>query len=75
MSSKRKETKLERGYIHITIKLQSGPNSWEVVVRAGKDRTGIDAVKWAQEAVARGSGEVLLTRFVYILLIFLFSFI
>ncbi len=35
--------------------------SWEVVVRSGKDRTGIDAVLWAREAVARGVGEILLT--------------
>lgn len=34
---------------------------WEVVVRSGKDRTGIDAVDWCAEAVARGAGEILLT--------------
>lgn len=34
---------------------------WEVVVRSGKARTGIDAVEWAMEAVARGAGEILLT--------------
>jgi cyclase len=33
----------------------------EVVVRAGKERTGQDAVAWAQEAEARGAGELLLT--------------
>lgn len=36
---------------------------WEVVTHAGKKRTGIDAVAWALEAVARGAGEVLLTSF------------
>lgn len=37
-----------------------GPG-WEVVIRAGKERTGIDAVAWAREAAARGIGEILLT--------------
>jgi cyclase len=36
---------------------------WEVVTHAGKNRTGIDAVAWSREAVARGAGEVLLTSF------------
>ena len=34
---------------------------WEVVVRSGTERTGREPVPWAQEAVARGSGEILLT--------------
>ena len=34
---------------------------WEVVVRSGKERTGIDAVEWCENAVARGAGEILLT--------------
>lgn len=37
------------------------PDRWEVVVRSGKERTGIDALHWAREAVARGVGEILLT--------------
>ncbi len=36
---------------------------WEVVTHAGTRRTGLDAVAWAREAVARGAGEVLLTSF------------
>jgi cyclase len=36
---------------------------FEVVVRSGTARTGIDAVGWAAEATARGAGEVLLTSF------------
>ncbi len=36
-------------------------SSWEVVTLSGRNRTGIDAVAWAREAVARGAGEVLLT--------------
>lgn len=34
---------------------------WEVVVRSGKVRTGIDAVEWCSKAVAHGAGEILLT--------------
>lgn len=34
---------------------------WEVVVRSGKERTGIDAVAWCREGVSRGAGEILLT--------------
>lgn len=38
-----------------------GERGWEVVVRSGKVRTGIDAVEWAREAARRGAGEILLT--------------
>ena len=34
---------------------------WEVYLNGGRLPTGIDAVSWAQEAVSRGAGEVLLT--------------
>jgi imidazoleglycerol phosphate synthase cyclase subunit len=34
---------------------------WEVVVRSGKERTGVDAIQWATEAAERGAGEILLT--------------
>jgi imidazoleglycerol phosphate synthase cyclase subunit len=34
---------------------------WEVVIRSGKQRTGLDVLAWAEEAVARGAGEILLT--------------
>jgi phosphoribosyl-AMP cyclohydrolase len=33
----------------------------EVVTHAGQQRRGLDAVAWAQEAVERGAGEILLT--------------
>jgi len=39
------------------------PAGFEVVVRSGTSRTGIDAVRWSAEATARGAGEVLLTSF------------
>ncbi|HSL74564.1 MAG TPA: imidazole glycerol phosphate synthase subunit HisF [Ilumatobacteraceae bacterium] len=34
---------------------------WEVFLHGGRTPTGIDAVEWAQEAVRRGAGEILLT--------------
>jgi imidazole glycerol-phosphate synthase subunit HisF len=34
---------------------------WEVMVRGGRDATGLDAVAWAQQGVALGAGEILLT--------------
>jgi imidazoleglycerol phosphate synthase cyclase subunit len=38
-----------------------GESPWEVVIRSGSVRTGIDAVTWAKKAVSLGAGEVLLT--------------
>ncbi len=34
---------------------------WEVTVNGGRTPTGIDAVRWCADAVARGAGEILLT--------------
>jgi cyclase len=34
---------------------------WEVCTHGGRKPTGIDALKWAEQAVALGAGEVLLT--------------
>ena len=36
-------------------------DSWEVVVRSGTERTGLDAVEWASQATGLGAGEILLT--------------
>ncbi len=36
---------------------------WEVVIRSGNERTGLDAIEWAQRAVQAGAGEILLTSF------------
>jgi cyclase len=36
-------------------------SSWEVFVAGGRKGTGIDAVRWAREAVERGAGEIMLT--------------
>ncbi len=34
---------------------------WDVYVRGGRQNTGIDALKWAQEVEKRGAGELLVT--------------
>jgi cyclase len=35
--------------------------AWEVVVKGGREPTGLDAVAWAERAVALGAGELLVT--------------
>ena len=35
--------------------------SWEVVVKGGREATGLDAVEWAQRAAELGAGELLVT--------------
>ena len=34
---------------------------WDVFVRGGRENTGLDAVEWACDVVARGAGELLIT--------------
>ncbi|HHQ49373.1 MAG TPA: imidazole glycerol phosphate synthase subunit HisF [Acidobacteria bacterium] len=36
-------------------------DGWEVVVRSGREPTGLHAVAWARAAAAAGAGEILLT--------------
>lgn len=36
-------------------------NRWEIFTHGGREPTGIDAVSFAKECVARGAGEILLT--------------
>jgi imidazole glycerol-phosphate synthase subunit HisF len=38
-----------------------GASPWRVFVQGGRSPTALDAVSWAQECVARGAGEILLT--------------
>lgn len=40
---------------------RAGPGKWHVYIHGGRIDTGRDAVEWAQEGVARGVGEILLT--------------
>lgn len=39
----------------------TGHGRWEVYVSGGRIATGLDAIAWAQRAVERGAGEILLT--------------
>ncbi len=44
------------------VTLADGRECWyEVVIYGGSQRTGRDAIQWAEEAVHRGAGEILLT--------------
>lgn len=45
----------------LAIDAASRDQGYEVVIRSGKERTGLDAVEWAQRAVSLGAGEILLT--------------
>lgn len=38
-----------------------GAGGWEVLVRGGRDTTGLEAVDWAARAVELGAGELLVT--------------
>ena len=37
------------------------PDRWEVVVKGGREATGLDAVAWARHATTLGAGELLVT--------------
>ena len=41
--------------------LATGDGAWEVVVKGGRERTGLDAVAWARRAASIGAGELLVT--------------
>lgn len=45
----------------LSIDVKRNGKGWEAYTRGGRDATGIDAEKWAREAVRRGAGEILLT--------------
>ena len=36
-------------------------SNWEVYTHGGRNKTGIDAIKWAKEAASLGAGELLVT--------------
>ncbi len=42
-------------------RVSDDPPRWEVYTHGGRRSTGIDAIEWAQEAEARGAGELLVT--------------
>jgi cyclase len=37
------------------------PPAWEVVVKGGREATGLDAITWAEQVVELGAGELLVT--------------
>ena len=39
----------------------TGAGAWEIFTHGGREATGVDAVAFAKEVVARGAGEILLT--------------
>jgi len=45
----------------LAIDAKRGENGWEAYVAGGRTSTGRDVLAWAQEAVERGAGEILLT--------------
>jgi cyclase len=44
-----------------TVSAEGEPLRWELFTHGGRTRTGIDAVEYAKDVVARGAGEILLT--------------
>ena len=48
--------------IVVAIDVKRQPDkSWHVYIAGGREDTGIDAIKWANEVVKRGAGEILVT--------------
>jgi imidazole glycerol-phosphate synthase subunit HisF len=45
----------------LAIDAKRAADGWEVYVAGGRTPTGLDALAWARDAVARGAGEILLT--------------
>jgi cyclase len=45
----------------LAIDAKRSGETWEVIVRGGREAAGRNAVAWAKEGVARGAGEILLT--------------
>ncbi len=47
--------------VAIDAKRRPGSDRWEIFTHGGRKETGIDAIEYAQEVVALGAGEILLT--------------
>jgi imidazole glycerol-phosphate synthase subunit HisF len=45
----------------LAIDAKSRGNAWEVMVRGGRDSTGLDAITWAKHGTELGAGEILVT--------------
>lgn len=50
-----------RQCVVVAVDAAAGPGGWEVVVRSGTERTGLDAVEWARRCEDLEAGELLLT--------------
>jgi len=51
-----------RQAVVVAIDARAGaPGTWEVVVKGGREATGLDAIAWAKRAVDLGAGELLVT--------------
>ncbi len=47
--------------VAIDAKKKADGSGWEVFVHGGRTGTGLDAIRWAQDVVRLGAGEILLT--------------
>ncbi len=47
--------------IAIDARSKSDNSGWEVVIRGGREPTGVDVLEWAKEVERLGAGEILLT--------------
>ena len=45
----------------VAIDARAADTSWDVVVRGGRESTGLDAIAWAERVVDLGAGELLVT--------------
>lgn len=45
----------------VAVDIRKTETNWEVYTHGGKKATGLDALTWAEEVVARGAGELLIT--------------
>ena len=43
-------------------RIEDRPGNWEVYIHGGRTPTGVDALKWAEDAERLGAGEILLTN-------------
>lgn len=50
-----------RQCVVVSIDARKGKKGWEIFTHGGRKPTGIDAIQYAQDAEARGAGEILLT--------------
>lgn len=47
--------------VAIDARKRTDGDGWEVLVKGGRENTGLDALQWAKECADRGAGEILLT--------------